>query len=205
MKAVNEQIVAKNQVRVMQFLDAVSLVTITTPYSKAASDVQTLQSKRQIVCLKEGYLVKRGQGRQKSFMGMSVAGLKNFKKRFFVLSSEGLIYYKDRGSDPLYRIHIENILGVERVDETTFGLEYMLQVIQPERVLYAAASNDSEQNAWIDILRQISKDNVNARKKYHPGAYINHVWTCCQVNDTTGSLGNPQKIIEGNAKQNITC
>ena len=43
------------------------------------------------------YLVKRGMGQKKSVMGMSVRGFKNLKKRFFVLSNEGLSYHKDKG------------------------------------------------------------------------------------------------------------
>jgi hypothetical protein len=44
------------------------------------------------------YLIKRGMGKRKSVMGMmSLNGLKNLKKRFIVLSQEGLSYHKEKG------------------------------------------------------------------------------------------------------------
>jgi hypothetical protein len=55
------------------------------------------------------YLVKRGMGRKKSVMGMSVNGFKNLKKRFFVLSNEGLSYHKEKGTSRLAVYPIEPI------------------------------------------------------------------------------------------------
>lgn len=67
---------------------------------------------------REGYMVKRGQARKKF-------GLKNFKTRYFVLTSEQLTYAKDKGEQPLCYIPVHEIHAVERVDEEAFGMKFV--------------------------------------------------------------------------------
>lgn len=107
----------------VQFLDTVSTVSQATGAGRAVSAILTSDSQRQVVTIKEGYLVKRGQGRQKSFLGIAHTGLKNLKKRYFMLTSEGLSYHKEQGADPICRIRPENILGVEMVDDAALDME----------------------------------------------------------------------------------
>ncbi|XP_059408279.1 ras GTPase-activating protein 3 isoform X5 [Carassius carassius] len=96
------------------------------------------------------FMIKRAQGRNRF-------GLKNFKKRWFRLTNHEFTYHKTKGSNAkgegaLCSIPIENILAVERLEEESFKMKNMFQVIQPERALYIQANNCVEARDWIDIL-----------------------------------------------------
>ncbi|MEJ1285669.1 RAS p21 protein activator 2 [Cricetulus griseus] len=66
------------------------------------------------VHLKEGEMYKRAQGRTR-------IGKKNFKKRWFCLTSRELTYHKQPGKDPIYTIPVKNILAVEKLEESSFN------------------------------------------------------------------------------------
>ncbi|CAH1105681.1 unnamed protein product [Psylliodes chrysocephalus] len=126
------------------------------------------------VTLKEGLMIKRAQGRRKTF------GRKNFKQRFFKLTTHDLSYSKSRGKDALCRIPLTNILAVERLAETSFKMKNMFQIVQPERALYVQAANCVEEKEWVDLLTKICQTNANRLKKYHPSAFIGSQWLCCK-------------------------
>uniref|UniRef100_A0A8C3Q3D4 RAS p21 protein activator 3 n=1 Tax=Chrysolophus pictus TaxID=9089 RepID=A0A8C3Q3D4_CHRPC len=101
------------------------------------------------------FMIKRAQGRKRF-------GMKNFKKRWFRLTNHEFTYQKSKGDHPLCSIPIENILAVERLEEESFKMKNMFQVIQPERrVLYIQANNCVEAKDWIDILTKVSQCNKN--------------------------------------------
>uniref|UniRef100_A0A670XSG5 Ras GTPase-activating protein 3 n=1 Tax=Pseudonaja textilis TaxID=8673 RepID=A0A670XSG5_PSETE len=127
----------------------------------------------QPILLKEGFMIKRAQGRKKF-------GMKNFKKRWFRLSNHEFTYQKSKGDHPLCSIPIENILAVEKLEEESFKMKNMFQVIQPERVLYIQANNCVEARDWIDILTKVSQCNKKRLTVYHPSAYLNGHWLCCK-------------------------
>ncbi|GCB75494.1 hypothetical protein scyTo_0020919, partial [Scyliorhinus torazame] len=81
----------------------------------------------------------------------------------------------------LYNIPIENILAVEKLEEESFKMKNMFQVIQPERALYIQANNCVEAKDWIDILTKVSQCNKKRLTKYHPSAYLNGHWLCCKT------------------------
>ncbi|XP_077988011.1 ras GTPase-activating protein 3-like [Glandiceps talaboti] len=126
------------------------------------------------ILLKEGEMIKRAQGRRKF-------GVKNFKKRWFYLTTKELIYSKDRGTKPLCNIPVEDILAVERLQEESFKMKHMFQVVQPERALYVQSKNSVEEKQWIDLLTKIVKSNRNRLKSYHPAAYLHGHWICCKA------------------------
>ncbi|XP_071798540.1 ras GTPase-activating protein 3-like [Asterias amurensis] len=128
------------------------------------------------ITLKEGIMIKRAQGRKK-FLGF---GLKNFKRRWFQLTNHELTYSKRKDSKPLCRIAINNILAVERLEEDSFQMKFMFQVVQPERALYIQANNCVEEKEWLDILFNICKTNKNRLHFYHPAAFKNGLWICCK-------------------------
>ncbi|XP_023236905.1 ras GTPase-activating protein 3-like [Centruroides sculpturatus] len=133
------------------------------------------------IILKEGIMIKRAQGRKKF-------GIKNFKKRYFCITTQELFYSKVKGDTPLYRIRIDEILGVERLQEESFKMKNMFQVIQPNRrVLYIQANNCVEEKEWIDILTKICQSNLNRLTEYHPAAFINGHWLCCKANSETAA------------------
>lgn len=125
------------------------------------------------IMLKEGVMIKRAQGRKRF-------GIKNFKRRYFCLTTQELFYSKSKEEAPLCRILIDQILAVEKLREESFKMKNMFQVIQPTRALYIQANNCVEEKEWIDILTKVCHSNNNRLKEYHPAAYINGHWLCCK-------------------------
>ncbi|XP_073698002.1 ras GTPase-activating protein 3 isoform X3 [Garra rufa] len=152
---------------VKNFLDLIS--------SSARWDQKSIETP---IMLKEGFMIKRAQGRNRF-------GLKNFKKRWFRLTNHEFTYHKTKGNakgeGALCSIPIENILAVERLEEESFKMKNMFQVIQPERALYIQANNCVEARDWIDILTKVSQCNRKRLSTYHPSAYLNGHWLCCKL------------------------
>uniref|UniRef100_A0A8I3XAI8 RAS p21 protein activator 2 n=1 Tax=Callithrix jacchus TaxID=9483 RepID=A0A8I3XAI8_CALJA len=149
-------------IAVKKFLDEIS--STETKESSGTSEP---------VHLKEGEMYKRAQGRTR-------IGKKNFKKRWFCLTSRELTYHKQPGKDAIYTIPVKNILAVEKLEESSFNKKNMFQVIHTEKPLYVQANNCVEANEWIDVLCRVSRCNQNRLSFYHPSAYINGNWLCCQ-------------------------
>uniref|UniRef100_A0A8C2X8V5 RAS p21 protein activator 3 n=1 Tax=Cyclopterus lumpus TaxID=8103 RepID=A0A8C2X8V5_CYCLU len=130
------------------------------------------------------FMIKRAQGRNRF-------GMKNFKKRWFRLTNHEFTYHKTKGESALCSIPIENILAVERLEEESFKMKNMFQVIQPERALYIQANNCVEARDWIDILTKVSQCNRKRLSTYHPSAYLNGHWLCCKFSADTASGCTP--------------
>uniref|UniRef100_A0A8C8RCI8 RAS p21 protein activator 3 n=1 Tax=Pelusios castaneus TaxID=367368 RepID=A0A8C8RCI8_9SAUR len=148
---------------VKNFLDLIS--------SSGRRDHKSIE---QPILLKEGFMIKRAQGRKRF-------GMKNFKKRWFRLTNHEFTYQRSKGDHPLCSIPIENILAVEKLEEESFKMKNMFQVIQPERALYIQANNCVEAKDWIDILTKVSQCNKKRLTVYHPSAYLNGHWLCCKA------------------------
>ncbi|XP_009444853.1 ras GTPase-activating protein 2 isoform X7 [Pan troglodytes] len=154
-------------IAVKKFLDEIS--STETKESSGTSEP---------VHLKEGEMYKRAQGRTR-------IGKKNFKKRWFCLTSRELTYHKQPGKfierkDAIYTIPVKNILAVEKLEESSFNKKNMFQVIHTEKPLYVQANNCVEANEWIDVLCRVSRCNQNRLSFYHPSVYLNGSWLCCQ-------------------------
>uniref|UniRef100_A0A8C0KRA0 RAS p21 protein activator 3 n=1 Tax=Canis lupus dingo TaxID=286419 RepID=A0A8C0KRA0_CANLU len=158
---------------VKNFLDLIS--------SSGRRDPKSIE---QPILLKEGFMIKRAQGRKRF-------GMKNFKKRWFCLTNHEFTYQKSKGDQPLCSIPIENILAVEKLEEESFKMKNMFQVIQPERALYIQANNCVEAKAWIDILTKVSQCNQKRLTVYHPSAYLNGHWLCCRASSDTAPGCSP--------------
>ncbi|XP_009303510.1 ras GTPase-activating protein 3 isoform X4 [Danio rerio] len=152
---------------VKNFLDLIS--------SSARWDQKSIETP---IMLKEGFMIKRAQGRNRF-------GLKNFKKRWFRLTNHEFTYHKTKGEGALCSIPIENILAVERLEEESFKMKNMFQVIQPERALYIQANNCVEARDWIDILTKVSQCNRKRLSTFHPSAFLNGHWLCCKLSADT--------------------
>ncbi|KXJ20396.1 Ras GTPase-activating protein 3 [Exaiptasia diaphana] len=153
----------KHILAIKGFLDAIA----TSPVNS-----QGLPVDYQIV-LKEGYLIKRSQGRSRF-------GFKNFKKRFFVLTNRGLSYYKTKGKGLLCHISCDDIKGVEKLGEESFKLKLMFQIFQPDKPLYIQANNSVEEREWMTALRKLCQSNTDKIEKYHPEAFVCGAWLCCK-------------------------
>ncbi|XP_030072456.1 ras GTPase-activating protein 2 isoform X2 [Microcaecilia unicolor] len=126
----------------------------TVAVKKFLEEISSTESKEpsgmsEPVLLKEGEMLKRAQGRNR-------IGKKNFKKRWFCLTSRELAYHKHPEKEPVYSISIKNILAVERLDESSFNRKNMFQVIHTEKPLYVQANNCVEASEWIEILSRWS-------------------------------------------------
>ncbi|CAC5393896.1 RASA3 [Mytilus coruscus] len=150
---------------VRMYLDIIS--------SAARARTQNVSGEAPII-LKEGTLIKRAQGRKR------ILKVKNFKRRHFCLTNQKLSYSKNRGDNPLYEIPIEDILAVETLQEESFKMKYMFQVIQPERALYIQANNCVEEKEWLAILTKVCNRNKNRLKTFHPACLCKKIESSCE-------------------------
>jgi Ras GTPase-activating protein 3 len=123
---------------------------------------------------REGFLVKRSQGRRKG-----PKGPKNFRRRYFVLTARSLTYAKARSEALLCEIPAPDLLAVERVDDQAFNMKFMFQLVQPGRILYLQARNSVELKEWLSALAGVCGCEGNRQDIFHSGAYVNSQWTCC--------------------------
>ncbi|KAJ8783237.1 hypothetical protein J1605_009320 [Eschrichtius robustus] len=111
---------------VKNFLDLIS--------SSGRRDPKSVQ---QPILLKEGFMIKRAQGRKRF-------GMKNFKKRWFRLTNHEFTYQKSKGDPPLYGIPIENILAVEPLEEESFKMKNAPGAPVPLRVTRSRLTDPEE-------------------------------------------------------------
>uniref|UniRef100_A0A669PU09 RAS p21 protein activator 2 n=1 Tax=Phasianus colchicus TaxID=9054 RepID=A0A669PU09_PHACC len=133
------------------------------------------------VLLKGLEMYKRAQGRTR-------IGKKNFKKRWFCLTSREFTYHKQQDKEPIFTIPIKNILAVEKLDESSFNKKNMFQVLHGEKPLYIQANNCVEASEWIEALCRVTRCNQKRLSFYHPSAFLNGNWLCCKatVENTVG-------------------
>uniref|UniRef100_A0A8C2TA57 RAS p21 protein activator 2 n=1 Tax=Coturnix japonica TaxID=93934 RepID=A0A8C2TA57_COTJA len=126
-------------------------------------------------------MYKRAQGRTR-------IGKKNFKKRWFCLTSREFTYHKQQDKEPIFTIPVKNILAVEKLDESSFNKKNMFQVLHGEKPLYIQANNCVEASEWIEALCRVTRCNQKRLSFYHPSAFLNGNWLCCKatVENTVG-------------------
>uniref|UniRef100_A0A8C3LRN1 RAS p21 protein activator 2 n=1 Tax=Chrysolophus pictus TaxID=9089 RepID=A0A8C3LRN1_CHRPC len=158
----------------------------TESVKKFLDDVSSTESKEpsglsEPIHLKEGEMYKRAQGRTR-------IGKKNFKKRWFCLTSREFTYHKQQDKEPIFTIPIKNILAVEKLDESSFNKKNMFQVLHGEKPLYIQANNCVEASEWIEALCRVTRCNQKRLSFYHPSAFLNGNWLCCKatVENTVG-------------------
>ncbi|ELR45453.1 Ras GTPase-activating protein 3, partial [Bos mutus] len=161
---------------VKNFLDLIS--------SSGRRDPKSVQ---QPILLKEGFMIKRAQGRKRF-------GMKNFKKRWFRLTNHEFTYQKSKGNKkrlarPAAALTVQ--AGALPCAPLSPPRSQMFQVIQPERALYIQANNCVEAKAWIDILTKVSQCNQKRLAVYHPSAYLNGHWLCCRASSDTAAGCSP--------------
>ncbi|KAG8237569.1 hypothetical protein J437_LFUL003292 [Ladona fulva] len=108
-------------------------------------------------------MIKRAQGRKKF-------GRKNFKRRYFRLTTQDLAYSKTSDSlcspasrEPLCVIPLEDILAVERLQEDSFKMKNMFQIVQPKRALYVQViCKEAKVNApgCREVSQGLNDDNL---------------------------------------------
>ncbi|KAJ9106210.1 hypothetical protein QFC21_001354 [Naganishia friedmannii] len=92
--------------------------------------------------IKSGYLLKKGERR------------KTWKKRWFVLRTEKLAYYKDQKEYILCRIlnlrDIHSVLAVQLKKNQ----HHTIGIVTPQRTYYVRASSGAEMEGWIRALNE---------------------------------------------------
>lgn len=66
-------------------------------------------------------MTKRSQARRRF-------GCRNFKQRYFRLTTQSLSYAKSKGKNPICDIPLSEILAVEKLNERSFKLQNIFQV-----------------------------------------------------------------------------
>uniref|UniRef100_A0A8B9RU92 RAS p21 protein activator 2 n=1 Tax=Accipiter nisus TaxID=211598 RepID=A0A8B9RU92_9AVES len=160
-----------------EFFKAFQEEKFTESVKKFLDDVSSTESKEpsglsEPVHLKEGEMYKRAQGRTR-------IGKKNFKKRWFCLTSREFTYHKQQ--EPIFTIPIKNILAVEKLDESSFNKKNMFQILHGEKPLYIQANNCVEASEWIEALCRVTRCNQKRLSFYHPSAFLNGNWLCCKA------------------------
>ncbi|KAL4660398.1 rasGAP-activating-like protein 1 isoform X1 [Arapaima gigas] len=136
------------------------------------------------VTLKEGFLHKHKAD------SLQLLTRFTFKKRYFWLSSESLSYAKTPDWQVRSSIPMQRVCAVERVDETAFQMQHVMQVVTQDsdghmQTMYLQCKNVNELNQWLSAIRKVSIDNTAMLSSFHPGAYRSSRWTCCQHSDRT--------------------
>mmetsp|Transcript_25119 Transcript_25119/g.58337 ORF Transcript_25119/g.58337 Transcript_25119/m.58337 type:complete len:121 (+) Transcript_25119:104-466(+) len=100
--------------------------------------------------IKEGWMVK-----QSKYM-------KEWRKRYFVLTSQYICSFKDQGDirNPTEVIRLRECSTVKSADEDT-GRDNSFRVDTPDRVFWLIADNATEKESWIGhIGRQMVRPTV---------------------------------------------
>lgn len=66
-------------------------------------------------------MTKRAQGRKRF-------GRRNFKQRYFRLSTQSLSYAKSKGKRPICDIPLTDLVAVERLEERSFKMQNIFRV-----------------------------------------------------------------------------
>lgn len=122
--------------------------------------------------IKAGYGIKLG------------AVMKNWKKRFFVLSEASLGYYKTvEEMEPIKTIGVPEITAVSPTKEIA-GKEHMFEVVTPSRTFYVQMEVEEEKQEWVraftELLRTVQRI---------PGQHSHNTATSGGMEDSDEELG----------------
>ncbi|KAK9807526.1 hypothetical protein WJX72_001570 [[Myrmecia] bisecta] len=101
-----------------------------------------------VTVLKQGYLLKRSSNMRREW-----------KRRFFVLDSLGMLYYysnkerKDNKKTPQNTVSL--LTATIKSDSDEPGLRYCFRVVSPEKVYTLQAENDLEQREWMETIQGV--------------------------------------------------
>lgn len=92
------------------------------------------------IASKEGYLVKRGAIR------------KNWKKRWFLIQKNHLIYFENhKSTNPRRVIDLNDAISMD--EEMCVNKPNCFKLVLPERTFYFEASSYNERKSWMEILQ----------------------------------------------------
>ncbi|KAL5248136.1 hypothetical protein ACHWQZ_G017346 [Mnemiopsis leidyi] len=113
-----------------------------TDLSEVPSDVLTSP------IVREGYLIKQGQK------------IKNWKRRWFTLSSSALTYREEDGTAAKGIIYMADVILARRSCKYP-DKKFLFEVITKKRTYYMMASSQDEMTSWTDALTNILVPDLN--------------------------------------------
>ncbi|XP_061392009.1 GTPase-activating protein [Musca vetustissima] len=128
------------------------------------------------VLLKEGMMTKYPQCRKRF-------GRRPFKQRYFRLTTQSLCYAKSKGKQPICDIPLSEIERVEQLNEKSFKMQNCFKIVRKDRSLIVQTTNCVEEREWIDLLHKICLTNSIRSQYFHPSAFVNGVYSCCDRSD----------------------
>uniref|UniRef100_A0A1B0BAA2 GTPase-activating protein n=1 Tax=Glossina palpalis gambiensis TaxID=67801 RepID=A0A1B0BAA2_9MUSC len=164
---------------VKRFLESIS-ASPSDDENNLALDPSKLYLTREInpepVLLKEGIMTKYLQCRKRF-------GRRPFKQRYFRLTTQSLSYAKSKGKQPICDIPLTEIERVEQLNDKNFKMQNCFKIIRKERSLIVQTTNCVEEREWIDLLHKICLTNSIRSQHFHPSAFVNGVYSCCNRSD----------------------
>ncbi|KAH8270165.1 hypothetical protein KR018_005094 [Drosophila ironensis] len=162
-----------------QHVDAVKhfLEVISTPPSKTASGVHpaAAETPLQPVLLKEGLMTKYPSTRKK--FG------RQFKQRFFRLTTQSFSYAKSKGKQPICDIPLLEITNVEQLKDKSFKMQNCFKIVHKDRSLIVQTTNCVEEREWFDLLHKVVLMNSIRMQYFHPSAFVGGYYSCCGRSD----------------------
>ncbi|KAM8709607.1 hypothetical protein ACLKA7_016421 [Drosophila subpalustris] len=161
-------------------MDAVKhfLEVISTPNAceTPSSPLQALpQLPLEPVLLKEGMMNKDPTSRKR--FG------RQFKHRYFRLTTHSLSYAKSKGKQPICDIPLEEIGSVEQLKDKSFKKQNCFKIVYKDRPLIVQTTNCVEEREWFDLLHKICLMNSIRMQYFHPSAFISGYYSCCGRSD----------------------
>ncbi|EDV96904.1 GH16534 [Drosophila grimshawi] len=127
------------------------------------------------VLLKEGMMTKYPTSRKR--FG------RQFKQRYFRLTTHSLSYAKSKGKQPNCDIPLEEIGSVEQLKDKSFKMQNCFKIVHKDRPLIVQTTNCVEEREWFDLLHKICLMNSIRMQYFHPSAFISGYYSCCGRSD----------------------
>ncbi|GBF92752.1 hypothetical protein Rsub_05121 [Raphidocelis subcapitata] len=107
----------------------------------------------QVTIIKQGYLSKRSQGKSRA----------EFKRRYFVLDSNGMLYYYSHKADSLMQLSrsvrpkntLPLLTSTVKMDADDPGVRCAFRVVSPEGTYTLQAESEFERSEWIAALQSV--------------------------------------------------
>lgn len=112
------------------------------------TDLSEVQSEHTAPIVREGYLIKQGQK------------IKNWRRRWFTLSSSVLTYREEEGTAAKGVIYMADVILARRSCKYP-DKKFLFEVITKKRTYYMMASSQDEMASWTDALTNILIPNHN--------------------------------------------
>ncbi|XP_017091021.2 GTPase-activating protein [Drosophila bipectinata] len=162
-----------------QHVDAVKhfLEVISTPPSQTTSGVHPAAAAAPLkpVLLKEGLMTKYPTS-PKRFR-------RQFKQRYFRLTTHSLGYAKSKGKQPICDIPLQEIVSVEQLKDKSFKMQNCFKIVCNDRSLIVQTTNCVEEREWFDLLHKICLMNSDRMRYFHPSAFVGGFYSCCSSSD----------------------